>query len=173
MEHLDATALNNFNQDKNFFKKITYNKEGARIDVMAIDIKDRKCHVEMKQRTDEYADFNSFIKKYDTIYIDCGKLDFLSDVMQASGFNLNEQELFVSIFNDGDIILIHNLNKQQPVLWMPNRRVWNPAKNRHEREHKIGLYWYYATIYEKNEDGHYEKWSDDKIRANLHLKSSL
>lgn len=190
MERRDAQVLTKFNQDKKFFKNIIFNQKGARIDATAIDRKDRKCHVEMKQRTGKYANFSDFLDEYNTIYIDCGKLDYLSDIMQVSGYVRNEQELFVSIFNDGDVILIHNLNEPQPIMWLPNQRVYNPAKKRWEYEHKIGLYWYYATIYEKNEDGHYEKWTDDDImmvkarqdkyskmaediEANLYLSDSL
>lgn len=173
MERMDAQALTQFNNDKKFFKNIIFNKKGARIDATTIDRKDRKCHVEMKQRTGKYGDFYTFIEQFSTIYLDCGKLDYLSNIMQVSGYNLNEQELFVSIFNDGDIILIHNLNQPQPIMWLPNQRVWNPAKQRWEYEHKIGLYWYSASIYEKNKDGHYEKWSDDKIGRYMAIQRDI
>lgn len=163
MESKDAKAFNEFNEQKKFFKKITYNQKGNRIDAQATDRLNRKCHIELKQRTGKYSDFEEFIKQFQTIYLDCGKLDHLSNIMMASGYNLNEQELFVSIFNDGNVICIHNLNQPQPVMWLPNQKVWNPAKKRFEVEHKVGLYWYMATVYEKNKDGKYVKWPEEKL----------
>lgn len=164
MERKDAKIITAFNEDVKFFTQLIYNDRYSRIDATAVDRKNRKCHLEIKQRTGKYGSFQEFLDKFDTIYLDCGKLDTFSNIMLASGSSLNEQELFVSIFDDGDTILIHNINQQQPMMWMPCQRVWNEGAKKWDTEHKVGLYWYNALIYQK-QDGHYKRLSDEEIET--------
>lgn len=163
MEKKDAKNLKNFNEKVKWFNELEYNEEFARIDAMAKDKKGRKTHIEVKQRTKKYSDFTAFTKAFDTIYLDTGKLETLSQIM-LSGHALDEQELFISIFNDGNVIVVHNLNKKQPMMWLPNQRVWNEGKKKFEYEHRVGLYWWEGMIYEKQPNGEYRRWTDDEIR---------
>ena len=164
LETKDAQIISAFNNDQKWFTNLIYNKKGSVIDATAIDRKNHKVHIEIKQRTGErYGVFKNFIQEFDTIFLDTGKLDYFSRIM-SSGYSLSEKELFISIFNDGDIIIVHDLNKPQPIEWLPNNRIFNPGTKKWEYEHRIGLYWYNGLIYEKQKDGHYIKWTDDKIK---------
>ena len=163
LEQKDAEILRAFNEDVKFFKSLNYNEKGSRIDATAIDKRGHKCHIEIKQRTGErYGNFENFIVEFDTIFLDTGKLDWFSKIM-ASGYTLSEKELFVSIFNNGDVILIHDLNKPQPIEWLPNNRLFNPGTKKWEYEHRIGLYWQNAIIYSKDKNGHYRRWQKEDI----------
>lgn len=162
MERTDAKIFTAFNNDQGWFKDLIYNKCGSRIDAYAIDIKNRKCHIEIKQRCGKYGKFKDFIDKFETIYLDYGKMNEFSEIMLHSGATRNERELFVSIFDEGDTIVVHDMLKTQPVLHMPLQRVWNEATRSWDVEHKIGLYWYNALIYVK-EDDTYRKLSDEEI----------
>lgn len=161
MEGSDERILNEFNSSVNFFKEVTYNKFGNAIDATAVDVKGRKTHIEIKQRTGKYSDFYEFTKSFDTIYLDTGKVDHFAQIM-FSGYSLNECEIFVSIFNDGDFIVVHDLNKPQDIKWLPNQRVYNPGKKRWEYTHRLGFYWYNGTIYQRKDNG-YVKWNDEQI----------
>lgn len=162
MEEKDAKVINAFNNQVSWFTDLKYNDMGSRIDATAIDKKGRKTHIEIKQRTGKYASFLEFIKMFDTIFLDTGKLDTLSNIMR-SGYTLNEQELFISIFNDGDVIIIHNLNQPQEIQWLPNNRLWNIGLKKWENEHRIGLYWWNGIIYQKNSQGKYIKMKKSEI----------
>lgn len=163
LEEKDAKIINAFNDDLKWFNNLTYNKKGSKIDATAVDKKGRKVHIEIKQRTGtRYGVFKNFIEEFDTIFLDTGKLDYFSKIM-SSGYTLQEKELFVSIFDEGKIIIVHDLNKPQAVEWLPNNRIYNPGLKQWEYEHRIGLYWYNGLVYELDDDGHYKKWSDDDI----------
>ena len=163
LEEKDAKIVDAFNNDLKWFTNLQYNDKGSRIDATAQDKKGRKVHIEIKQRTGEkYGNFKNFIEHYDTIFLDTGKLDYFSKIM-SSGYTLNEKELFISIFNEGDIIIVHDLNRPQSIEWLPNNRIYNPGTEKWEFEHRIGLYWYNGLVIEKGEDGHYKKWDDDYI----------
>lgn len=165
LEEKDAQIISAFNADLKWFTNLTYNRKGSVIDATAIDKRGHKCHIEIKQRTGErYGIFKNFIEQFDTIFLDTGKLDFFSKIM-SSGYTLSEKELFVSIFDNGNIIIIHDLNKPQPIEWLPNNRIFNPGTKKWEYEHRIGLYWYNGLVYEKDENGHYKKWSDEDIQC--------
>ena len=147
MERKDEQVLNDFNAQLNFFTEMTYNPKGdkSEIDVYAKDKKGRKVHLEVKQRIGKYSDFGEF-----------------SRIMQ-SGYTLNEQELFVNIFNDGNIITIHNLSVPQPIQWLPNQKIYNKGTKQWEYEHRVGLYWNTAIIYSKDENGKYRRWTQEDI----------
>lgn len=163
LEEKDAKIINAFNNDLKWFTNLTYNKKGSKIDATATDKKGRKVHIEIKQRTGtRYGVFKNFIQEFDTIFLDTGKLDYFSRIM-SSGYTLQEKELFVSIFDEGKIVIVHDLNKPQAVEWLPNNRIFNPGTKQWEYEHRIGLYWYNGLVYELDDDGHYKKWSDDDI----------
>ena len=163
LEEKDAKIINAFNDDVHFFQSLTYNDKGSRIDATAITKNGKKCHIEIKQRTGErYGDFKKFIEEFDTIFLATSKVDFFSKIM-SSGHTLSEKELFVSIFNNGDIIIIHDILKPQTLEWLPNQRLWNPGTNRWDYEHRVGFYWYNGLIFEKDENGHYQRWKDEDI----------
>lgn len=164
MERKDEQVLNDFNKQLNFFTEMIYNPKGdkSEIDVYAKDKKGRKVHLEVKQRIGKYSDFGEFVKKFDTIFIECGKLYQFSRIMQ-SGYTLNEQELFLNIFNGGDIITIHNLSVPQPIQWLPNQKIYNKGTKQWEYEHRVGLYWNTALIYSKDENGKYRRWTQEDI----------
>lgn len=162
MEREDTKIFTAFNDDKGWFKDLIFNKRGSRIDAYAIDKKNRKCHVEIKQRCGKYGKFQDFINKFETIYLDYGKMNEFSDIMLRSGATLNERELFVSIFDEGNTIVVHDLLKPQPTMHLPLQRVWNEATKAWDVEHKIGFFWYNALIYVKEND-RYKKLSDDDI----------
>lgn len=162
MEREDTRIFTAFNENQGWFKDLIYNKRGSRIDAAAIDRKNRKCHVEIKQRCGKYGKFKDFIDKFETIYLDYGKMNEFSEIMLHSGATRNEMELFVSIFDEGDTIVVHDLLKPQPTMHMPLQRVWNEATKSWDVEHKIGFYWYNALIYVKEND-RYRKLSDEEI----------
>lgn len=164
MEEKDAQIIRAFNDDVHFFKELTYNDLGSKIDVTAITKRGKKCHIEIKQRTGQrYGDFKKFIEEFDTIFLAISKLDFFSKIM-SSGYSLSEKELFVSIFNEGDIIIIHDILKPQDLEWLPCQRLWNPGTKKWDIQHRLGFYWYNGIIYEKDEDtGHYRRWTDEEI----------
>lgn len=163
MEQKDAKIIKAFNDDVNFFKELTYNEKGSRIDATALTKRGKKCHIEIKQRTgSRYGDFKKFIEQFDTIFLATSKVDMFSKIM-SSGYTLSEKELFVSIFNEGDIIIIHDLLKPQEIEWIPNQRLWNPGTKKWDYEHRLGFYWYNGLIFEKQDDGHYRKWTNEEI----------
>lgn len=162
MERSDTKIFTAFNDDKGWFKQLIFNKRGSRIDAYAIDKKNRKCHIEIKQRCGKYGRFQDFIDKFDTIYLDYGKMNEFSEIMLQSGATRNERELFVSIFDNGDTIVIHDLLKPQPTMHMPLQRVWNEATKCWDVEHKVGFYWFNALIYQKEGD-RYRELSRDEI----------
>lgn len=165
LEKKDEQIITKFNDDLKWFNNLKYNNKGSKIDATALDKKGRKVHIEIKQRTgDRYGNFKNFIEHFDTIFLDTGKLDYFSKIM-SSGFTLNEKELFVSIFDEGKIIIIHDLNKPQIIEWLPNNRIFNPGTKQWEWEHRIGLYWYNGMVYEQDDDGHYKKWSNEDIQC--------
>jgi hypothetical protein len=162
LERKDAQIFTAFNNDQGWFKDLIYNKRGSRIDAYAIDKKNRKCHIEIKQRCGKYGKFQDFIDHFDTIYLDYGKMNEFSEIMLHSGATRDERELFVSIFDEGDTIVVHDLLKPQPTMHMPLQRVWNEATKKWDIEHKIGFYWYNALIYAKENDN-YRKLSEEEI----------
>ena len=162
MEREDTKIFTAFNDDKGWFKQLIFNKRGSRIDAYAIDKKNRKCHIEIKQRCGKYGKFQDFIDKFDTIYLDYGKMNEFSEIMLQSGATRNERELFVSIFDNGDTIVVHDLLKPQPTMHMPLQRVWNEATRCWDIEHKVGFYWFNALIYQKEGD-RYRELSRDEI----------
>ena len=166
MEQKDAKVINAFNDDQKWFTNLQYNKKGSRIDATAFDKKGRKVHIEIKQRTGErYGDFKNFIEHFDTIFLDTGKMDTFSKIM-ASGYSLSEKELFVSIFNDGDIIIIHDMNKHQLLDYLPCQRLWNPGTKQWNVSHRVGFFWYNGIVYEKDKDtGHYRRWTNEEIES--------
>lgn len=151
MEITDAYLLNSFNGYVHWFKNIRFNKRGSVIDAVGEDIKGRKVHIELKNRQGRYKDFTDFCKHNDTIFIECGKLSAFSRIMQ-SGFSLNEQELIINLFDDGKTVVIHDINKPQPLKWLPNRAIKNPGTGEQEFEHRIGLLISEADIYRYDEE---------------------
>ena len=87
MERKDAKIITAFNEDVKFFTQLIYNDRYSRIDATAVDRKNRKCHLEIKQRTGKYGSFQEFLDKFDTIYLDCGKLDTFSNIIGAELVN--------------------------------------------------------------------------------------
>ena len=163
LEEKDAAIMTAFNNDQKWFSNLQFNKKGSVIDATAIDKKGRKVHIEIKQRTGtRYGVFKNFIEEFDTIFLDTGKLDFFSKII-SSGYTLHEKELFVSIFDEGELIIVHNLLEPQAIEWLPSQRIFNPGTKKWEYEHRIGLYWYNGLVYEKQDDGHYKQWTDEEI----------
>lgn len=159
-EEKDAEILRAFNNDVNFFKEITCNEKGSRIDITARTKKGKKCHIELKQRVGKYKSFDEFTVNFDSIFLATSKVDFFSKIM-SSGHTLNEKELFVSIFDDGDTIIIHDVLKPQELEWLPNQRLWNPGTKQWDYEHRLGFYWQNGIIYTKQKDGHYKRWTKE------------
>ena len=165
MELKDAQIIKAFNDDVHFFKQLTFNPEKSRTDATALTKNNKKCHIEIKQRTGErYGKFKKFVEQFDTIFLDTGKLDWFSKIM-SSGYTLQEKELFISIFDNGDTIIIHDLNKPQQIELLPNQRLFNPGTKKWDIEHRIGFYWYNGIIYQKDDDGKYRRWTDEEIES--------
>lgn len=164
LEEKDADIINAFNSDVKWFTDLNYNAKGSKIDATAKDKKGRKVHIEIKQRTGErYGNIKNFLEEFDTIFLDTGKIDYFSKIIE-SGHTLNEKELFVSIFNDGDVIIVHDLNKTQLIEWLPEQRLFNPGTKKWEWEHRLGFFWYNGMVFERDKDtGHYRKWTDEDI----------
>ena len=165
MEREDAKIFESFSKDRDYFsEKLQFNENGSRLDAIGITKKGRRINIEIKQRCGEYGDFYKFISKFETIFLDYGKMNAFSETMRKSGSTADDGAIFVSIFNNGDVILIHNLNeKQLNSEHYGNKRVWNEASKQWEVEYKIGFYWYDASIYFKEKDGHYHKLKEDDI----------
>lgn len=164
MEREDAEIFESFSEDRGWFsEKLKFNKNGSRLDAIGITKNGRKINIEIKQRCGEYGDFYKFISKFDTIFLDYGKLNAFSETMKTSGATAGDGAIFVSIFNNGDVILVHNLNqKELDSKHYGNKRVWNEASKEWDIEYKEGFYWYDASVYFK-EGEHYRKLKEDDI----------
>lgn len=154
-EQNDRDILQAFNDDLNYFQELTFTADKTRHDATAVDKKGRKVHIEIKQREGKYKDFNEFKKKFNSCYLSTDKIPWFQKI-NTSGHSLNEQQLFITIFDDGDTILLFNLLKEQPVEFQPNTRVWNPMKKQWQYETNIGFLIENALIFKK-ENGHYSK----------------
>ena len=166
MEKKDAAIMQAFNEDLNYFTKLNFTEEGTRHDATAIDIKNRKVHLEIKNRQGEYKDFNKFKEKYETLYIGADKLQWLEKIME-SGMTLNEKCLFVTIFNDGDYVLLFDpFKRDAEIVIKPMMRTWNPGLNKWTFETNIGFKWRDCLIYKKEEDtGHYRPLTRKEISS--------
>lgn len=153
-EQDDREILKTFNDDLNYFQELTFTPDKSRTDAYAIDRKGRKVHIEIKQRKGNYKDFEKFKEKYDSCYLSTDKIPWFQKI-NTSGHTLQEQQLFVTIFDDGDTILLFNLLKQQKVDFQPNTRVWNPMYKCWKYETNIGFKIENALIYKKI-NGHYK-----------------
>lgn len=163
MEREDERIFRLFNEDRKLFKTITYHRNGTRLDAICIEQNDSKCHVEIKQRLDKYGVFNDFAKQYGSIFLDTGKLEEFSKKLE-SGFTLGEDELFVSIFDGGNTIILHNIEKKQPVSNEGAVELRNKGTRNTDHELRFGYYWWTGTIYTKNENGNYRKWTETEKR---------
>ena len=165
MEKEDERIFRLFNENTKIFKQdgITYHRNGSRLDAICTEHNNTKCHVEIKQRLDEYGDFNKFAKRFGSIFLDTGKLEEFSKKLQ-SGFTLGEDELFVSIFDGGNTIILHNIEKKQPVNNEGAVRLRNKGTRQIDYELRFGYYWWTGTIYTKDENGNYRKWSETEKR---------
>lgn len=159
LEKDDERIFRLFNEDRNIFKSVTYHRHGSRLDAICIEHNNAKCHIEIKQRLDQYGVFNDFAKQYGSIFLDTGKLEEFSNKLQ-SGYTLGEDELFVSIFDNGDTIILHNLEKKQPVSNEGAVRLRNKGTRQIDYELRFGYYWWTGTVYTKDEYGKYRKWSE-------------
>ena len=166
MEKKDAAIMQAFNDDLNYFTKLNFTEELTRHDATAIDIKNRKVHLEIKNRQGEYKDFNKFKEKYETLYIGADKLQWLTKIME-SGMTLNEKCLFVTIFNDGDYVLLFDpFKRDAEIIIKPMMRTWNPGLNKWTFETNIGFKWRDCLIYKKEEDtGHYRPLTRKEINS--------
>lgn len=161
MERVDEKIFRLFNEDRNIFKKdgIKYHRNGSRLDAICIEHNGNKCHIEIKQRLGKYGVFNSFTKYYGSIFLDTGKLDEFSRKLE-SGYTLGEDELFVSIFDGGNTIILHNIKKKQPISNEGAIELENRGTGKTDHELRFGYYWWTGTVYTKDEYGKYRKWSE-------------
>ena len=142
-ENICSTYLQLFNNKLNWFKIMTKNDENSIIDYTCIDKKDRKCHVELKQRL-------ATIDEYDTILLDATKL-WMWTKLGTTGATNNEQRLYFNFMNDG--VIIFDINNQSEFKFYPNKKIWNQALQSYEYRDKIGLPTKNAIIYKYNKDG--------------------
>jgi hypothetical protein len=163
-------AFKKLSEDQNWFKNLEFSEDlTAEIDGIATSKTGRTIYVEVKTRGGKYEDFFKFIENYDTIFLDYGKLDAVSnELMKDKAHGKESGAIFVSVFNDGEIILIHNLLKIFPTKHLGLQHVTNFAKKEEgkkedEYELKTGLPWRYATFYRRNSQGNYYKWEWDSI----------
>lgn len=154
-ENKDRQILKQFNDDLNYFQELNFTPDKTRHDATAIDRRGRKVVIEIKQREGKYKSFDEFKKKYNSCYLSTDKLPWFEKV-NTSGRTLNEQQLFITIFDDGDTILLFNLSKTQEVLLERNTRVYNPMKKCWQYEDNLGFKIENAIIY-KRINGHYQK----------------
>lgn len=154
-ENKDREILQAFNDDLNYFQELNFTPDKTRHDATAIDRRGRKVVIEIKQREGKYKSFDEFKKKYNSCYLSANKMHWLAKVY-ASGRTTNEQQLFITIFDDGDTILLFNLSKTQEVIYERNTRVYNPMKKCWQYEDNLGFKIENAIIY-KRINGHYQK----------------
>lgn len=153
-ENKSITLLEDFNKNLNWFISITPNQENSIIDFTCIDKKNRKCHVEIKQRQAKIDD-------YDTILLDATKL-FQWTKIGTSGATYNEQRLYFNFMDDG--VIIFDINNQTEMKFYPNKKIWNPALGKYEYRDKIGLPTKNAIIYIYNKDGTLERVKNDRYQ---------
>lgn len=151
-ENKSITLLEDFNKNLNWFKTITPNQENSIIDFTCIDKKDRKCHVEIKQRQAKIDD-------YEDILLDATKL-FQWTKIGTSGATYNEQRLYFNFMDDG--VIIFDINNQSEFKFYPNKKIWNPALGKYEYRDKIGLPTKNAIVYKYNKDGTLERVKNDR-----------
>lgn len=163
MEEKDAAIMQAFNDDLKYFEKLNFTEPTTRHDATAIDIKGRKVHLEVKNRQGKYKDFNDFVKKYDTMYVGADKLGWMEKIME-SGMTLNEKCLFVTIFNDGDYVLLFNpFKRDAEIIIKPMMRTWNPGKQQWTFETNIGIRIKDCLIYRKGGDNHYRQLTRNEV----------
>lgn len=142
-ENICSTYLQLFNNKLGWFKEMNKNEENSIIDYTCIDRRNRKCHVELKQRLAKIDD-------YDTILLDATKL-FMWTKIGTTGATNNEQRLYFNFMNDG--VIIFDINNQSEFKFYPNKKIWNPALGKYEYRDKIGLPTKNAIIFKYNKDG--------------------
>lgn len=161
-EGICSFLLMTFNNQMNWFKTMTPNDDQSIIDYTCTDRKDRKCHVELKQR-------QASIDTYDTILLDATKL-YQWTRIGTSGATYNEQRLYFNFMTDG--IIIFDLNNQSEMKFYPNKKIWNPALGKYEYRDKIGLPVKNAIVY-RNNDGTLERVKNERYvktyKNNVHL----
>ena len=142
-ENICSTFLQLFNTKMHWFKEMHPNDEKSIIDYTCTDRKDRKCHVELKQRLAKIDD-------YDTILLDATKLWAWTKIGYSDTLN-DEQRLYFNFMNDG--VIIYDINNQSEFKFYPRKKIWNPAEGKYEYRDKIGLPTKNAIIYRYNKDG--------------------
>lgn len=142
-ENICGLYLQLFNNNLDWFKVMHPNEENSIIDYTCIDQKNRKCHVELKQRL-------ATIDEYDTILLDPTKLWAWTKIGTTGATN-NEQRLYFNFMSDG--VIIFDLNNQSEMAFYPNKKIWNPALGKYEYRDKIGLPTKNAIIFKYNKDG--------------------
>lgn len=161
-------AFEKLSKDQEWFEKLSFSEDlKAEIDGIATTPEGKKVYIEVKTRGGKYGDFFNFIENFDTIFLDYGKLDAISnELMKDKSHGKDSGAIFVSVFNDGDIILVHNLLRPFQTKHLGLQQVTNFArkeegKNEKEWELKTGLSWKSASMYKKNSEGHYYRWKWD------------
>ena len=124
-----SRLLKRFNEKMEWFKDLHPNEENSIIDFYGIDKKGRKCHIELKER-------KANIDSYETILLDATKVYGWAKIGMSGATN-NEQRLYFNFMNDG--IVIFDMNNQSEMMFYPNHKQWNPAKNEYEHRDKLGL----------------------------------
>lgn len=163
-------AFKQLNNDQNWFTNLTFSEDlSAQIDGIGTTEEGKKVYIEIKTRGGEYGDFFKFIKHFDTIFLDYGKLNAMSEALRKDkAQGIESGAIFVSVFNDGDVILIHNLKKPFYTKHLGLQQVTNFAKkedgkDEKEYELKTGLSWEDASKYKKDGNGQYYRWEWDDI----------
>lgn len=167
-ERKGRQAFKKLSEDQDWFQDIKFSENLTdQIDAEATTKKGKKVYIEIKTRGGKYGDFFQFIKEFDTIFLDYGKLNAVSnELMHDKSHGIDSGAIFVSVFNDGEIILIHNLKKQFKTKHLGLKEVTNFAKkedgkDEKEWELKTGLDWQSASFYRRDSKGNYYKWEWD------------
>ena len=154
-EERNKTLLEQFNQQLNWFQGMTANTRMSEIDFTCTDKKNRKCHVELKERKGTVQQFIN----WDTVLIEVGKIHATTRIME-SGYTYDEQRLYINFVDDG--VIIFNLNNISSMDFYPNHKQRNYGKQITEHEDRFGLHIKDAIIYKLDDNGKYQRlkqWS--------------
>lgn len=167
-ERKGREAFKKLSEDQEWFQDLKFSEDLTdKIDAVGTTKKGKKVYIEIKTRGGKYGDFFQFIKEFDTIFLDYGKLNAVSnELMNDKSHGIDSGAIFVSIFNDGEIILIHNLKKPFKTKHLGLMEVTNFAKkedgkDEKEWELKTGLDWKSASFYKRDSEGNYYRWKWD------------
>ena len=138
-ELIDDELFADFVANSEIFQSVTRNRKYSDIDYIGIDLKGRKCSIELKKRNFEHT-------RYSTTLIECHKAWKL--IERYSQFGLIP--LYINFFDDA--VLIFDLKKYKPDIDFKyrNMRIYNKGYGEKQNVWRIELSNADAIVFKRN-----------------------